>query len=303
MTYGMTINNILQKKQETGEPLVNTDGLKADFITEYIKNSGIIDIIIANKHGERESKVRTIHGWDALTRAFVYSKMYMLEKLFNTLSLEYNPINNYDMTEHEDISEDNLSTENRVKGKQVDDSTTDFSVVHTETDVSAYPYNVSVNEGAKTDIISNDTVQNVAPYEDSTQHPKEWVNTDGVNSYGAKQTSTDYGKQQSHGTEDVGAHNQYTQSITGDRTDTGSKKDDNSSVRMLTRSGNIGVTTSQQMIKSEREDVARFDFWEEFAKELVAFCCTSAFSVCVLDVEYGEDGSFLDYMGGRTNES
>jgi hypothetical protein len=52
-----------------------------------------------------------------------------------------------------------------------------------------------------------------------------------------------------------------------DLTDTEEKGQSNSSQRNLTRSGNIGVTTSQQMIEAERE-VAKFNIIDDFCREL-----------------------------------
>lgn len=50
-------------------------------------------------------------------------------------------------------------------------------------------------------------------------------------------------------------------------TDTEDKSETKTGERTLTRSGNIGVTTSQQMIESERE-LVRFNVIDEFCKEL-----------------------------------
>lgn len=50
-------------------------------------------------------------------------------------------------------------------------------------------------------------------------------------------------------------------------TDTEDKSETKTGDRTLTRSGNIGITTSQQMIESER-DLVKFNVIEEFCKEL-----------------------------------
>lgn len=60
-----------------------------------------------------------------------------------------------------------------------------------------------------------------------------------------------------------------TGSVTsGQRIDSDSKEASGTSSRTLTRSGNIGVTTSQQMILSERE-VALFSLYEVIAKDIL----------------------------------
>lgn len=108
-------------------------------------------------------------------------------KLWNTFSLQYNPIENYSMTE------ENTGTENRdiwSKGE------------------------------------SESTLQNNINGFNSTDSVPSSDNTEGVNS-------------STHSNETLSYNN-----------------------RKMTRSGNIGVTTSQQMIQSERE-LWMYDFFKE----------------------------------------
>ena len=128
--------------------------------------------------------------------------------LYKTLSLEYNPIENYSMTEIENVQDSHKGT---VESNGADTST------NTE--------NTIVNDTAKNQLWgfnSTDSVNSDNQIGDTTR------NVDGSVNSTHKNTDTE------------------TKNITSDRT--------------LKRSGNIGVTTSQQMIESERQ----LWFWNFF---------------------------------------
>lgn len=130
---------------------------------------------------------------------FLYIKNW--NALYKTLSLEYNPIENYSMTETENIKDThNGTTEN--------DST----------DTTTNSENTIVND---------------------TNNNQLWGfnSTDSVNS----------DKQVGDTTRNVDG------SVNVTRKDTGTETKDINTDRTLKRSGNIGVTTSQQMIESERQ--------------------------------------------------
>lgn len=121
--------------------------------------------------------------------------------LYKTLSLEYNPIENYSMTEIENVQDSH-------KGTLVSDST----------DTNTNTENTIVNDTANNQLWgfnSTDSVNSDKQVGDTTR------NVDGSINSTHKNTDTE------------------NKDITSDRT--------------LKRSGNIGVTTSQQMIESERQ--------------------------------------------------
>lgn len=120
--------------------------------------------------------------------------------LYKTLSLEYNPIENYSMTETENVQDTH-------KGTLVSDST----------DTNTNTENTIVNDTANNQLWgfnSTNSVNSDKQVGDTTR------NVDGSINSTHKNTDTE------------------NKDITSDRT--------------LKRSGNIGVTTSQQMIESER---------------------------------------------------
>ena len=121
--------------------------------------------------------------------------------LYKTLSLEYNPIENYSMTEIENVQDSHKGT---VESDSTDTNTnTENTIVNDTANNQLWSFN------------STDSVNSDKQVGDTTR------NVDGSTNSTHKNTDTE------------------TKDITSDRT--------------LKRSGNIGVTTSQQMIESERQ--------------------------------------------------
>lgn len=151
----------------------------------------------------------------------IYRKnAYQYEKLFNTLSLEYNPIENYSMTENENV--DNTGNDNKTFNKG------EFST------------NSSIGNQ------TSENVNSVSPYDsnDFTSESKVNVNNSSRNDTYTENAKTDTEQNvYNHGTE-----------------------------RTLTRSGNIGVTTSQQMIESER-NVAMFSLYDLITNDIKKEIC------------------------------
>lgn len=121
--------------------------------------------------------------------------------LYKTLSLEYNPIENYSMTETENVQDSHKGT---TESDATDtDTNTETTIVNDTANNQLWGFN------------STDSVNSDKQVGDTTR------NMDGTRNATHKNTDTE------------------TKDITSDRT--------------LKRSGNIGVTTSQQMIESERQ--------------------------------------------------
>ena len=73
-----------------------------------------------------------------------------------------------------------------------------------------------------------------------------------------------------------------TERETGKTSTSGSTAD--TLIHSLSRSGNIGVTTSQQMLQSER-DIAKFDFIEYAAEKIITEYTTSLYHPMEADME------------------
>ena len=162
------------------------------------------------------------------------SKEYEYKKLFNTLSLEYNPIDNYSM---EEIESNQNTTEQNGSNKIGEQNT-----------INNYgARNITENNGEQTSI----NTKKVAPFDSEEFKNNEQENIS-VNQFTKSSIS-----------------NSYADNITnGERNDTHTLTETEQNARTLTRKGNIGVTTSQQMIMSERE-VANFEFMKIVAKDIV----------------------------------
>lgn len=121
--------------------------------------------------------------------------------LYKTLSLEYNPIENYSMTETENVQDTHKGT---IESNGNNTNTyTETTLVNDTSNNQLWGFNST--DSVNSDKQTGDTTRDVESTMDSTHK-----NTD-----------------------------RETKDITSDRT--------------LKRSGNIGVTTSQQMIESERQ--------------------------------------------------
>lgn len=145
------------------------------------------------------------------------------KKLYATVSAEYNPIHNYNMTE----------TINRdLQGEKKNTNT------GTATDTT-------------TPNLSNTTDEFIYGFNSENEQPS------------SKRTTT-YG-------------GSSTNSRTGNYTDDGTNHDVENITR--TRSGNIGVTTSQQMLQQERE-LWRWNFVEQMFKDIDSVLTLRVYDTC-----------------------
>lgn len=171
------------------------------------------------KYGERDfyrpfDVQNSANNVEAVARASAYialygkSHKYEYDKLVDTLSLEYNPIENYSMTEK--------GTDTRT------------------------PNITQTNKGVNTNTVGVDT--SITTGKTTFDKSDSFINDTKTTNTG---TNTD------------------TQDINTTVTTAGNEK----TVREFTRSGNIGVTTSQQMIESERQ-LAMFSVVDLFVKAI-----------------------------------
>lgn len=200
----------------------------------------------------------------------IYKLNYkMWVKEYATLNFDYNPISNYDMTETETASGTNGNTRTNT-GTQTDANTGTVSTTHTGTqteentgtvatthtgtqgtsdtssasgtssgssDRGLYGFNSSESVGDSTDATENETTTTATGSSTRTDNLTDERTDD------TTRTQTD------------NLTDQRTDNTTHTRTDNLSESESgtHSDTRTLTRSGNIGVTTSQQMIEAERE--------------------------------------------------
>ena len=150
------------------------------------------------------------------------------ERLYNTLSFEYNPISNYDMTETETVSDTGENTKQQTTTDTATESRSDTSESEASNNTTTSNNVNGTQTGKKTGFNSGSFV-------DDTQQLNNQTESGATNNTSTAETSSSK----------TGSLNS-TNTVNG--TDTTSKNIE----RELNRSGNIGVTTSQQMIESER---------------------------------------------------
>lgn len=202
-------------------PTIQTifDKVSADLKIFTIFTSAEMFYYFVDKYGERDfyrcyDSENTTSNNNMIKRASDYialygkSHKYEYDKLVDTLSLNYNPIENYSMTERgTDTRTPNITQANKGTNKNTVDIDNSIIIGKTTFD--------------KSDSFINDT----------------------------KTTN--------------GGTNTDTQDLDTTVTTTGNEKTEHE----LKRSGNIGVTTSQQMIESERQ-LAMFSVVDLFVKAI-----------------------------------
>lgn len=212
----ITLNEWIEKV-----PAINTifDEVSKNLKIFTILTSAEMFYYFADKYGDRDlykffdsenatNNTYTVRQVSAYISLYGKSHKYEYDKLVDTLSLEYNPIENYSMTE-----------------KGADTRT---------------PNITQTNKGVNTNTVGVDT--SITTGKTTFDKSNSFINDTKTTNTG---TNTD------------------TQDINTTVTTAGNEK----TVHEFTRSGNIGVTTSQQMIQSERE-LAMFSVVDMFVKAI-----------------------------------
>lgn len=168
--------------------------------------------------------------------------------LWNAMFAEYSPISNYDMTETE-------TTERNNEGGTSDTINITKTADETITDSGS-----NTNTGTITD--------------SGTQH-----NIDGVWGFNSSASSDSQETEISDSnirTNNISESTQNSRTVDNDEsethTNTGTHNDEMTETRTLQRSGNIGVTTSQQMIQSEIE-LRKTRYFDIVFEDIDSFMC------------------------------
>lgn len=214
---------------------------------------------------------------------------YQYETLYNTTLLKYEPLQNYDRTEEVTDNTERTGTDDTTFG-----SRTDTSKTNNTTNIGAQDNTNTDNETTKIGTINTETnsstskkgsesnEKEVAPYDSENYYNQEKDTlsfnnrTDTNNSTTITNARTD--TRTNTNNEKVGAREDTAESSTsntfGGHTDETNRKENETYTHKSHMYGNIGVTTSQQMLQSERE-VAYFNFVSIVAHDiikLIAIC-------------------------------
>ena len=178
-------------------------------------------------------------------------------KLWNTLSLEYDPIKNYDMEERETPAEITRTITPAETTETVTPAETTETVTPAETTETITPAETTVNEKPAKTVQENEvSAFNSVSYVDDTKTTITGDDEDkGVTSIDVDSAGSNKLEVDTAGTNKLEVDTAGSEALTVQNE------------RVLTRSGNIGVTTSQQMIQSER-DLWQWNFFESVFTDL-----------------------------------
>lgn len=189
-----------------------------------------------------------------------YANAYTYEKLYNTLELEYNPISNYDMEEHEKIINSGVDATESNYGS------------HTDTvSVGGHTDSYVQGENTLTDIMGNreksgNNTADKAPFNSqSYQHLDKGAYTE------TQQSVTDSHKQSSRSdSATIGSRTDKT--VVGEHSDSDTVTYGHEIERELSRNGNIGTMTAMDMIRQERE-IGMFNLVALVANDIISALC------------------------------
>lgn len=228
------------------------------------ETSPLVDSLIVENSLTDNSKTML-----AMSIFSIYSNKW--SKLYRILSLEYEPIENYNMTETENTTSTNENTDT------ITTNTTNSNDV-TETNTGTNTANDSENTTGK-NIITDSRTVNENNNVTNNNSLYGFNSSSGVNSDSQNGTQTrNVTDSNTHNDDLKGtrtnehSENINTSKVTAQKNDVkdvkdGTHNENSSQDRTLTRHGNIGVTTSQQMLNSEIE-LWQWDFFSGVFKDI-----------------------------------
>lgn len=230
-------------------------------------------------------------------------RKYKYSKLYDTTLLEYNPIENYSMTEEGTDTTSASGTKTDDLGAYSDTT----SGIDTTTITDSKTEKIGAYEDANNSITTNDiskhttTTNNVSTDNGSETHERKIAPFDS-DTYSEQELNTDTFENRRNITDTETIVSPYIDTTTKQDTTTGGARENSyttittdalqhgmthdissrsnlytdeskgTTTHKLTRSGNVGVTTSQQMIESER-DIAMFNFIGIVAHDIIKSIC------------------------------
>lgn len=216
-----------------------------DFITE---GSETINDTLLIFYGDRELFNDDVSYNKTCISCLLRMNRYKYDTLFNTMFFDYNPIENYSMVEETEVEKEgnNISTSKNNSQTETENTLTYGEISETATN----------NIGART---LNET-RDDSKYAFNSGRESPFTTTNNSVEEGAK-TDTITNKRNSVIDKNV------ANTEVGSSAETAGNQHETAK-KTLTRSGNVGVTTSQEMIQSER-DLAMFSFYKEIAHDIV----------------------------------
>lgn len=189
-------------------------------------------------------------------QAVAASLKYTIDKLYATLSLEYNPIENYDRHENwTDTRTPDLTTTYEGGDTLTMAGGDTLTMAGGDTLTMAGGETEAREQHSIERQVSADNTGAYFPSEKTIEDPDTKTTT-----YNGRTDTRVYNER----TDTREYNNRSDTRVYNDRADKQTGTDENEHEGRI--HGNIGVTTSQQMIQSERYDVAYFNFIDEVAR-------------------------------------
>lgn len=216
----------------------NFQGLLRDIIYD---NFGYYEISEKIKNTTERKNKTMLEVIQEIASNMYLSNEYRYDTLYSSIIQEYNPIENYSMTE---------KIETSYNGKEINAVTYTGSEKETHSIKEERTEHSQTNEGGTTNILKT------APY-------------DSENFFNKEQSTTTQDSPTSSELSIGNTGENTTQKTFENRSDNNVKTfDGRNDIVTHTRSGNIGVTTSQQMLESQRA-LANFNFVGIVARDIV----------------------------------
>jgi len=262
-----TLSTLITERNSKDIPLIpkyfNTPDF--NFLDDYFANFKAFDTLISSKQGSRLLLFNDDTTNDSLLLAVPYMYKYKWSKLFGTLSLEYNPIENYDRQETSTRKPDITTEKHYIGGEK-----TTYSGTETDTQTGSTD---RVQSGGQTTtekpgVVRTRERNSFNPAEPTLEHrdTDSGTNTTDI-VYKDVTVSEKYNAIQSK--RDYDGRNDFKEFQNREDTETTVGQE----VTESRTHGNIGVTTSQQMIESER-DVAMFNYILSVLNDVVNDICS-----------------------------
>ena len=246
-------------------------------VPEGLDKETLVDFILA-ECSDLETLYPNPDVLKGLIGVWSVTQQYEWNKLYNTLTLEYNPIDNYDRTETREFT-------SQAAGNSTDGGTDTVTSADTGTDTAT-----SADTGTNT-VTSADTGTNTVTSADTgtdttsenstdlnqvkafdsanfADKEKDTVNNSGSTTYGKTNTNTAVFGKTNTNTTNYGKTNTNTARYGHTNNNTFAKND----TENIRAHGNIGTVTTQAMIEAER-NIAAFNLYQIILNEFKQRFC------------------------------
>lgn len=246
----------------------NAEDLMYMYITHSGKkyvNQSVIEYV------DRHSDLTPFQKFDLLAKLIVPGNYDNWSRRWAVLQKEYNPLNNYDMIEQGTDNVDRLQSETDERDTT---DATDRKRVDNRADTETATNKQTINTHAITSG-TNSAENYITPFNSGNTDISQG------SSAGTRSVNDNTGDTITEDNRDRGTTGLETESLSNKRTESGSKgsTEKGKTDHTLTRSGNIGVTTSQQMLQAEL-DLRVYNFYDSIFADIDKILCERVYSLC-----------------------